>query len=68
MAVDPSRLVSSGTAAQELGVSRETLWRWHKDRRVTPAFITAGGHLRWDVDALRRQLEEQRTRPETIPE
>ena len=48
--------VPTGTAADAVGVSRATLSRWNRERKVTPASTTAGGHLRWDIDDLRRQL------------
>lgn len=55
---DRSRLVSSTRAAAELGVDPTTVWRWYKSGRVRPALITPGGHLRWDMPDLRRQLAE----------
>jgi 8-oxo-dGTP pyrophosphatase MutT (NUDIX family) len=72
---EPPRLVSSSAAARALGVDRATLWRWKRDGRVTPALETAGGHLRWDIEQLRRQLRhrqeeplsEQPTTPEAQP-
>ena len=57
-----ARLISTGEAAGELGVSRPTLSRWAKSGLVTPALITAGGQYRWDMDDLRRQLRELRER------
>jgi 8-oxo-dGTP pyrophosphatase MutT (NUDIX family) len=62
---EPPRLVSSGAAARALGVDRATLWRWKADGQVTPALETAGGHLRWDLDALRRQLRHRQEEPVT---
>lgn len=50
-------LVGTGEAAQKLGVSRTTLARWAAAGSITPATRTLGGHLRWDLDELRRQLE-----------
>lgn len=73
---DAPRLVSSSKAARALGVDRATLWRWQKDGRVSPALRTAGGHLRWDLDQLHRQLRdaqeevtvtEEPTAPEAQP-
>jgi excisionase family DNA binding protein len=54
-----SRYVSTGEAAEELGVSRNTLERWARDGWVQPAMRTAGGHYRWDLDNLKRQLAER---------
>jgi excisionase family DNA binding protein len=54
-----SRYVSTGEAADELGVSRNTLERWARQGKVKPALITAGGHYRWDVEDLKRQLADR---------
>lgn len=51
-----SRYVTTGKAAEALGVSPVTLQRWAHAGLVKPAHRTAGGHFRWDVDDLRRQL------------
>jgi predicted site-specific integrase-resolvase len=53
-------IVPTGVAAQALGIDRGTLHRWWKAGLVEPAFVTAGGHARWDVEDLKRQLREQR--------
>lgn len=50
------RLVSTGEAAQHLGVDRSTLGRWVAAGTVTPTRRTAGGQYRWDLDDLDRQL------------
>lgn len=55
----PPKYVSTGEAAREIGVGRATLARWWSDGLVTPALVTAGGHARWDVDDLKRQLAER---------
>lgn len=56
---DPSRLTSA-QAARELGVDRSTLHRWQAAGIVEPAEYTAGGHARWDIEQLRRQIRERR--------
>lgn len=56
------KLVSTGVAAKELGISRYTLVRWWQDGAVTPQYVTAGGQGRWDMDELRQQLAEFRRR------
>jgi len=48
--------VTTGKAADALGVSLTTLQRWAHQGLVTPALRTAGGHFRWDLDDLRGQL------------
>ncbi len=50
------RHVTTGKAAEALGVSLTTLQRWAHQGLVTPALRTAGGHFRWDLDDLRGQL------------
>jgi DNA-binding transcriptional MerR regulator len=53
---DTQKLVSSSVAARELGVHYSALSRWAAEGRITPASRTAGGHFRWDLAELRRQL------------
>lgn len=50
------RLLTTGKAAAALDVDQATLWRWRQSGRVTPAWVTPGGHARWDLADLRRQL------------
>jgi 8-oxo-dGTP diphosphatase len=52
------RYVSTGEAAEELGVVRSTLLRWADAGLVRPAQVTAGGHRRWDLADLRQQLAD----------
>ena len=54
------RLVTSGVAARDLGVSIATLSRWTARGYITPAQTTAGGQFRWDLASLRRQVERIR--------
>lgn len=55
-----NRLVGSTEAAKALGVDRSTLARWWHDGLVQPELVTAGGHARWDLEDLKRQLREKR--------
>jgi 8-oxo-dGTP pyrophosphatase MutT (NUDIX family) len=67
--------VTTGAAARALGIASTTLQRWAHAGLVKPAFRTAGGHFRWNIDELRRQLNglpeatltEQPTTPEAQP-
>lgn len=68
------RHVTTGKAADALGVSLTTLQRWAHQGLVTPALRTAGGHFRWDLDDLRGQLramnptaQHDSTKPEPQP-
>ncbi|MEU4801221.1 MerR family transcriptional regulator [Actinosynnema sp. NPDC023587] len=58
------KLVSTGMAAAELGIDCVTLARWWRAGLVDPEFVTAGGHARWDVEKLRRELRERARRNE----
>lgn len=51
-----AKLVTTGKAAAALGVDPATLWRWQQSGRITPSWVTPGGHARWDVAELRKQL------------
>lgn len=53
-------LVTTGQAAKALGIGASTLAHWWADGKVKPAFITAGGHARWDLEDLKRQIEQWR--------
>jgi excisionase family DNA binding protein len=59
------RLVPTGEAAETFGVSVPTILRWMKEGRITPADRTLGGHYRWDLDDLRRQLADRKAERET---
>ncbi|MQA16389.1 MAG: MerR family transcriptional regulator [Pseudonocardiaceae bacterium] len=59
-----SKLVSTSVAAAELGVSVRTLQQWAHDGLVIPDLWTPGGHARWDVERLRRELRDKRQRDE----
>jgi DNA-binding transcriptional MerR regulator len=55
-------LVTTGQLAEELGVSRGAINKWHREGLITPVLTTPGGHHRWAIDEVRRQLAEQRKR------
>ncbi|HEX7661246.1 MAG TPA: MerR family DNA-binding transcriptional regulator [Pseudonocardiaceae bacterium] len=55
-----SDLVSTGVAAKQLGIAASTLVRWWQRGLVEPAWVTAGGHARWNVDALKQQVRDLR--------
>lgn len=62
------RYVTTPEAAAELGVSESMLRTAARDGRLTPALKTpggprGGGHYRWDLEDLRRQLEKLRDGP-----
>lgn len=49
-------LVGTVEAARQIGVAYQTLSDWAAKGRYAPAERTPGGHARWDVADLRRQL------------
>lgn len=49
--------MTTGEAAEAIGVSLTTLQRWAHEGLVTPVRRTRGGHYRWDLDDLKRQLD-----------
>ena len=61
--------VSIGELALFLGVAVVTLRRWGRCGRLFPAFRTAGGHRRYDVESVKASLgmpAEQKTERVTI--
>jgi hypothetical protein len=50
--------VTTKPAAQAIGVHPATLWRYYRKGLVVPAWVTPGGHLRWDIEDLKRQIND----------
>lgn len=59
-----SELVSTGVAAQAIGVSRATLARWWANGLVEPELVTAGGQARWKIETLKADLRRMAQREE----
>jgi 8-oxo-dGTP diphosphatase len=53
--------VPTSQAARAVGFSRNTLLRWAREGKVTPAVRSPGGHVRWDIADLERQLRRLNT-------
>lgn len=51
-------LVTTQEAADAVGVSKRSLTRWAEQGLLKPALRTPGGHLRWNIEDLRRQLDQ----------
>lgn len=56
------QLMTSGELAEELGISVRTVVRYAADGWLKPALTTMGGHHRWDIEDVRRQMAEIRKR------
>lgn len=59
MSDEHQSLVTTGAAATQVGVDRCTLVRWWQRGIVMPEFVTPGGHARWRVHSLLRQLQDR---------
>ena len=60
-AVDPSELMSIGNAAQKLGVTRPTIYRWMDDRVLNYVRDEMSGRtfvFRYDVDHLKDEADQ----------
>ena len=60
-AVDPSELMSIGNAAQQLGVTRPTIYRWMDDRVLNYVRDEMSGRtfvFRHDVEQMKEEAEE----------
>lgn len=55
--MDP-KLLTSGELAKALGVSRGILLVWEDKGFIRPFFKTPGGHRRWILEDVRKQLNQ----------
>jgi excisionase family DNA binding protein len=61
----PPKLATTEEAARSVNVTTRTLHRWINAGIVKPTDRTIGGHYRWDLEDLQRQVREyQRKREE----
>ena len=60
------KLLKIGEAAQYLSVSQDTLRKWDKANKLKP-LETAGGHRRYDTDALDEFIGKKVKETETKP-
>ncbi len=68
-AVDPSELMSIGNAAQQLGVTRPTIYRWMDDRQLNYVRDEMSGRtfvFRHDVEQMKAE-QEQNDRDQILP-
>ena len=57
-----NKRLTTKQAAEALGVAVSTLQAWAAKGIVKPAWRTPGGHARWDLADLERQLDMPSTR------
>jgi predicted site-specific integrase-resolvase len=57
---DPGELLTTAQAAKFLGINRTTLGRYARDGILKPTVVLPSGHLRWNLDDLRRQMRNVR--------
>jgi excisionase family DNA binding protein len=60
----PRRYLTTAEAARELGIAVSTLQSWAQRGVVKPAWRTPGGHARWDLADLERQLDVRADAPD----
>jgi predicted site-specific integrase-resolvase len=51
------RMLTTKEAAEAIGISHQTLQRYVKQEKVRPTLRLPSGQMRWDLDALKRQLQ-----------
>jgi excisionase family DNA binding protein len=56
---DYPELVTTSELAKALGVSLRSVQRYIRDGTITPEHRTPGGHYRFDVDKVRRELRKR---------
>lgn len=54
--------MTSAEVARALGLSVRLIQKYRADGLLTPAMETPKGHARWDLDEVKRQLDELRRR------
>jgi excisionase family DNA binding protein len=60
---DPE-LLTTGQLARALNVSRTAILNWAEAGQIRPEVRTPGGHYRWVLDDVKRQLSEAPPRGE----
>ncbi len=60
--VSKPELVHTSEAAKVLGLSARSIARWVAEKKITPDLVTPGGHMRWNIEGLCRQLHDLQER------
>jgi DNA-binding transcriptional MerR regulator len=58
------RLVTTRELARQIGLSERTIQRYRAEGLITPEIESKGGHARWDVESVKRQLRAMRQKDE----
>lgn len=53
-----ANLLTTGQLAKELNVSRTAILSWAEAGLIQPEVRTPGGHYRWVLDDVKRQLRD----------
>jgi DNA-binding transcriptional MerR regulator len=56
------KLLTTPELARALSLSTKSIQRYLRDGKIKPAYTTPGGHHRWDLADVTRQLRELRPR------
>jgi DNA-binding transcriptional MerR regulator len=62
--VPSEELLTTSQLARALGLSVSSIKRYIAAGQIEPELTTPGGHYRWSVESVRRQLRELRARDE----
>lgn len=62
MAEEDPVLLTSTELARKLGLSRRAISKYAQNGQLEPAVVSPGGQYRWDLDDVKRQLNELRKR------
>jgi DNA-binding transcriptional MerR regulator len=57
-------LVTTRELARAIGLSERTIQRYRAEGLITPEIESKGGHARWDIESVKRQLRAMRQREE----
>jgi excisionase family DNA binding protein len=52
-------MLTTKEAADAIGISRQTLQRYVREKKVRPTLRLPSGQMRWDLDDLKNQLREK---------
>ena len=60
-------LLTTSQLARALGLSLSSIKRYISAGQIKPDLTTPGGHYRWNVESVRRQLRELQQRRQDSP-